>query len=341
MRAVAMAVRTWLDEAVAGWQRFWFTPADPATLALIRICAGLMLFYTHAVWTLGLEDFFGAHGWVSPEAAYAFQAPPSDGGSLPNDPYEGRSFAWSWFYWIDDSAVRMAVHVAGLVVFALLALGCFTRVVSVLSYLVVLAYVHRTPGALFGLDQINAMLAMYLIVGPAGARYSIDAWWRRRRTDGASVAVEKSIAANVAIRLIQLHMCIIYLFAGIGKLTGLSWWLGYGVWGGLANYEYQSIDVTWMADWPLLGAFLSHLTVYWEVFYIAAIWPRWTRPLMLLIAIPLHLGIALFMGMITFGLVMLIGNLAFVPPTLVRSVIERGRPATLPGSPDRRAHAVA
>ena len=34
--------------------------------------------------------------------------------------------------------------------------------------------------------------------------------------------------------------------------------------------------------------------------------------MMLLLAIPLHLGIGLCMGMLEFGLVMLIANLAFV-----------------------------
>ena len=32
-----------------GWNRFWFTPTDPATLGLIRILAGSMLFYTHLI----------------------------------------------------------------------------------------------------------------------------------------------------------------------------------------------------------------------------------------------------------------------------------------------------
>ena len=45
----------------------------------------------------------------------------------------------------------------------------------------------------------------------------------------------------------------------------------------------------------------------------------------LLLAVPLHLGIAICMGMMTFGLVMLIANLAFVPPRFVRAVFgERG-----------------
>ena len=62
---------TFVRDAVAAttiaWNRFWFTPADPATLCLIRVLAGLMLFYTHAVWMLDLEAFFGEHSWLSQE----------------------------------------------------------------------------------------------------------------------------------------------------------------------------------------------------------------------------------------------------------------------------------
>ena len=61
-------IRSWFNETAAGWDRFWFTPADPATLALIRILAGAMLFYTHLVWGLALTDFFGEHGWLEPKA---------------------------------------------------------------------------------------------------------------------------------------------------------------------------------------------------------------------------------------------------------------------------------
>jgi hypothetical protein len=43
---------------------------------------------------------------------------------------------------------------------------------------------------------------------------------------------------------------------------------------------------------------------------------------MLAMAIPLHLGIGICLGMMTFGLVMLIGCLAFVPSTLVRAAVD-------------------
>jgi hypothetical protein len=45
---------------------------------------------------------------------------------------------------------------------------------------------------------------------------------------------------------------------------------------------------------------------------------------MVAMAIPLHLGIAIFLGMMTFGLAMIIANLAFVSPWVVRAALDRG-----------------
>jgi hypothetical protein len=315
-------VRDYLRElfraATDGWNRFWFAPADPATLSLIRILAGAMLFYTHLVWTLGLEAFFGQHSWISPAAA---QQALAQAGS--------RNYAWSYFWLTNSPAALWAVHIAALVVFAMLMLGLASRIVSVLAYLAAVSYVNRVPGALFGLDQINCMLAMYLMIGPSGAAYSLDRWIASRRAGRALPAATASVGANLAIRLIQIHMCVIYFFAGLGKLHGESWWYGDALWGAVANLEYQSLDVTWLAGWPLTVAVLTQITVYWELFFCVLVWPRILRPLILALAIPLHLGIAFLMGMITFGLVMLIGCLSFVPPSLVRRLFGGASTATI------------
>jgi uncharacterized membrane protein YphA (DoxX/SURF4 family) len=296
--------------AIDGWNRFWFTPADPATLSLIRVFAGAMIFYTHLVWTFDLEGFFGPQSRISPVFARAFHR--SD-------------WAWSHLFWIESPAVLWTVHILALIVLAMFTIGLFTRVTSVLAFLIVVAYAHRVPGALFGLDQINSLLAMYLMIGPSGAMYSIDAWLQRQRTSSiehpASSIGPRYTSVNIAIRLIQVHMCIIYLFAGFGKLLGSTWWSGTAMWGAFGNYEYQSLDMTWLAAWPLVINFLTHLTIVWECSYCVFVWPRLTRPIVIALAVPLHLGIAVCMGMITFGLIMLVGNLAFVSPNLVRAVI--------------------
>src|SRR4029453_17148547 len=132
---------------------------------------------------------------------------------------------WAFFNFIESPTVRWAVHSAALLGFFLLMIGFFSRTMALLAYLLAVSYANRvTPGAYFGLDKINCMLAMYLMLGPCGARYSIDRLWRLRR--GAPSEVPPSTWANVSIRLIQIHMCIIYFFSGLGKLQGETWWSG-------------------------------------------------------------------------------------------------------------------
>jgi hypothetical protein len=305
MNASTRASAGWISAWWLAWDQFWFTPAAPHTLCAIRILAGAMLFYTHFIWSLDLTAFLGPDSWMSAAAVR----------ELSRD-----SYAWSYLWYVESPALLWALHLAALGVFALLTLGLFTRVVSVLAAVITLAYCHRLPGALFGLHQVNAMLAMYLAVGPAGATYSLDRW-RAARGAGQGTAVGDSTSANIAIRLIQLHLCIIYLFGGIGKMRGELWWDGSAVWFAVANYEYQSWDMTWLIHYPWLVALLTHVTVFWETFYAFLVWPRSSRPIALAIAVFVHGGIALFLGMPTFGLAMLIANLAFVPPGIVNRVI--------------------
>lgn len=300
----ATFVREAVSSTANGWNQFWFNPADPTTLCLIRVLAGLMLFYTHAVWTLDLDAFFGEQSWLS--SAVIAQAN-QDG------------YSWSVLSWCRHPTALWGMHFVALTTFALLTIGLWTRAAAVLAFVFTVSYAHRSQGALYGLDQINSLLSLYLMIGPCGSRFSVDAW-RARRT-GRSLDAS-SITANLAIRLMQSHLCVIYLFAGLSKLQGSAWWNGFAFWGGIANQEYQTLDLTWLADWPLAINALTHLTVAFELSYCVLIWNRWTRPLVLLVAIGLHLGIVFALGMPTFGLVMLIANASFISPSLIRKLID-------------------
>jgi uncharacterized membrane protein YphA (DoxX/SURF4 family) len=283
------------------WNRFWFTPTDPATLSLIRVFAGAMLLYTHLVWTWELEAFFGPEGWLPLEAIR----------------HPDERFQWTYFNFIESSWLLWTVHIFNLLVFFCLTIGLFSRTAAVIAFISTLSYVIRvSPGAFWGLDKVNCMLAMYLMVGPCGACYSVDRLWRMRQ--GAAAVVLPTISANLAIRLIQVHLSLVYFYSGLAKLQGGAWSDGTAVWLSIANQEYQSLDLTWMADYPWLMDMLTHATVFWELFYCALIWPRLTRPWMLLGAIGVHGFIAIGLGMKTFGLVMLIANLAFISPEAVR-----------------------
>src|SRR2546430_17684534 len=74
------------------WDRFWFTPTKPHTLALIRILGGGMLFYTHLVWTIGLSDFLGPKSWITPQTAFKL-----------GEAFDGRNYTFSYLSFAESS----------------------------------------------------------------------------------------------------------------------------------------------------------------------------------------------------------------------------------------------
>src|SRR5713226_5970614 len=50
---------------VRAWNQFWFTPADPTPLGMIRICCGLVVLYIHLAYSYDLQAFFGRDAWLS------------------------------------------------------------------------------------------------------------------------------------------------------------------------------------------------------------------------------------------------------------------------------------
>ncbi len=296
-------IRDYFSSWVDGWNRFWFTPADCFSLCVMRPLVGIMLFYTHLVWSKELMTFFSKDGVIPPEYLR---------NSVDNSP-----FAWSHFFWIDSPELIWTIHIIALIVFAMFTLGMFTRVTGILSFLITVSYANRAAGALFGLDQMNAFLVMYLAIAPCAVHLSFDSWRRRQR---GLQPQPVSTWANLITRLIQVHLCVIYFFAGTGKLLGPAWWNGEAIWGAFASYEYQTMDFLWLVDYPFLIHLITLVSLAWEVSYAYLVWPKLTRPIMVTMGFFVHAGIGMAMGMLTFGYIMIVANFAFVSPGLLRRI---------------------
>lgn len=311
-----------------GWDKFFFTPADPTALGLIRVVTGLLAFWSLFVFGLDLEDFLGSHGWADPDVIWESMR-------------TRQPLAWSFWFWVPDVLLRPA-WLGCLAILGLFTAGLFSRVTAVLAWVIVVSTVRRLPVALFGFDQIVSTLTFYLAVtGASGQAVSLDRFLRRWRQARARALVptphgsraarrvspdepgtpSPSIAANVGLRLIQLHLAFIYCMAGLAKIQGPSWWNGMAIWGTMTAGEFVTRDYTWLADWPLVLNFLTHASLALELLYPILIWVPILRPLMIAGAILLHLGIALVApGLTEFGLAMIGANLAFVSGPWLRSL---------------------
>ncbi|MFM8802481.1 MAG: HTTM domain-containing protein [Planctomycetia bacterium] len=292
---------SWLGDWLEAWNRFWFTPADPLPLALVRIAAGALLAWASVVWLLDAEAFFGQDGWQRPENVWRMNDQP---------------WQWSWYFATETAGMARMLAMVTLVAAVMLALGIATPLAAVVSLVGFISAVNRAPLNVFGFDDTLGMLLLAVAIGPAGAVLSVDRWLAPDRAAG-----RPSVRANLALRLIQVHLCVVYLFSGCGKLLGASWWEGTALWGAAANVQYRTLDLTWLARHPRLVNALTLATLWWEIAYAALVWPRLTRRLFLAMAVPVHVGIGLAMGMMEFGLAMLTANLAFVPAAVLRQLL--------------------
>lgn len=270
-------------------------------------------------------------------------------GADPRRVYSKGTTVFSIWFHVTDPATMAVVHGVILVIAFLFAIGFCTRITSALTWFAMLCYIHRNPQVQFGMDTMTTILLTYLMVGPSGAALSVDRliarWWSRAKPDvvrrwyrlwgrpvpdAADIAPAHyspqplpSVTANFAMRLLQVHVCIIYLVSGLSKLQGNSWWDGTAVWGTLANPEFAPFQLSlydrairWLASYSLpLYAFMNIGTLFtlaFEIGYAFLIWRPSTRWFFLSGALVLHGLIGLFMGLKTFGLIMLVLNMAFL-----------------------------
>lgn len=300
------------------WNRFWYTPRDPIALAVLRVLVGVTACYFQATFAWDLIRLFGPNGMLPVEVVRQFSG--------------SQAVAFSFLSYLRTPAELWTAQLLGTVVLVLFTIGLWTRVTSVLALVVTLSYIHRAPMLTGLFEPVLSMLLFYLCLGPSGRALSVDAWRAARRGSRALTAVapatgpnDRSLSTNIAVRLIQIHLCVIYLMMGISKLAepGETWWMGDAVWWLIAKPESRLIDLTWLARHPYVINAWSHLIVLIELTFPVLIWNRLARPLLLAAATLMWASLAPVTGLVPFCWTMAIAGIAFLPPDALRAVIAR------------------
>ncbi len=293
------------------WREFWFSPRDPFTLAAIRLLTGMVALGLYLTYLPDLEGWFGPEGLLSRDAVLQLR----DAKVFSIFDYALTPTSLWTFYWLGAAAIF------------LFTVGLFTRVTSWLALVAFLSILHRGPAVARPVDDIVAMLMFYLCLAPSGAALSLDALLRRRKRTAPAdrPIVPISWTATVATRLMQIHLTAIYVSMAISKLKWPVWWNGTAVWGLIAKSDSRLVDFTALGN-PKLVYLLNAWTlaiVLYEMCFPILIWNRWTRPIMLALALPIWVGTALLTGMVSWVLIMLVANLAFVSPSFFRGSLAR------------------
>ena len=131
----------------------------------------------------------------------------------------------------------------------------------------------------------------------------------------------------------QFNLCLIYFTSGVSKLQGAAWWSGTAIWGTIANPEFSPIHYEWFLAllrflashrwlWELSMTLGATFTLATELGFPFLVWLRPWRWMMLCMAVMLHTGIAMFMGLNTFSLMMIGLLMSFLPPETVQWFVQ-------------------
>ena len=292
---------------VDGWNRFWFAVADPLPLSILRVGVGLIALAYFCSFGISPARWFSATGILPREIAHSLLG--SEGTFPLTHP--------SLLFMFDNEFALTAVHLVALIAACALTLGCCTRVANIVTWVALLSYIHRAPMVTGHLEPVLAFLLLYLALGPAGAKLSLDQWWFNRQGPPPL----PSVAANLSLRLIQVHLAMFYAMLAISKIHGDSWLEGEGIWMLLAQTVSRPVDLTSLRYSQYLLNAWSHAQVYVELAFPVLIWQRHTRLPVLVAAAVLWLLFIQVSGLLIFCFTMILALVVFVPLARLQYVV--------------------
>ncbi len=291
-------VRNFTKHWARRWQEFWFGPIDLLPASVFRLCFGIGIFVFYA-WRLRDFSFLFSDAGILPYAMSRDIFPDFVTSSIP----------WGL---LATPSLALPLYLFFLLCLFALAVGWLPRLGVVLTFCLHLVFVNRNPIAVYGADQIASCLLFYLCFIRSSAYLRLGK--RTRESD----PLTSDLLSTVGCRLIQVQLCIIYVYSGLAKAQGKSWWQGDALWNVLANGQLTSIDFSFLQNFPTVLTVMTYLVVLWETYFPCLVWLRATRTPSLLLGVFLHTLIGITMGIPFFSLFMISTYLLWIEPSTLK-----------------------
>ncbi len=312
---IAAYFKNFIDAFGQGWNRFWYEPSDPLPLGVIRILAGILALVSLVSFTTDLDALLSNSGMMPVSLVVDLQSPQNEAGQLV------RPWRWSYLDYFRGRDLQI-VHGLGGVVLVLFTLGLFTRFTSIAALIVVLSYLHRLPMVAMYHERTLAFVLLFLAMGPAGARLSLDRWLANRK---GLPAVGRLWSATVALRLMQIQFAVMCFMMAIAKLSvgGDMWWPGLAVWWIAQMPQASLVNLSWLGrSHQFLINFWSHVIVFFELFFPFLIWRPLLQPLLIGLGIAIWLSVMVLTGQVLFILSLLTALLCFVSGEQMQAIAQ-------------------
>lgn len=261
------------------WRRLWFDRLDPRPAALTRIALGLTALWTMAdLLIIQGEWLFTDQGLLTTELArknYGGQLRklwhPEHGFASWTDFFKVFTDRWTVLHVRSDPPFVWGVAALFFVSATMMTLGWYTRVSSVLTWVLILQLYNYNPIYYAGGDTVHRVFLFLGMFVDWGQAYSVDAWRRRRRAilGGAEHLPALKRIAAWPVRLFMIQLACIYCATGLLK-SGKTWA------DGTALYYAMNLDHFYRVPMHLATAWMHKLYItrvltwvvhWWEILF--------------------------------------------------------------------------
>ena len=197
----------------------------------------------------------------------------------------------------------------GIVIMIFYTLGLGSYFFNFIVYLFVLTLYKASPFLGDGGSNILMIVLAYMIFTNNSAHLSLF-------KKGPSNNNFAKITHNLFFSLVLIQTCILYFFAGFFKLQGDMWLHGTALYYVLNIESFRMNLTSYLSDIiissPLLLTFGAYSAIFLQLLFPILVFNKYTRYIVLVGSIGFHLSIALLMGLVQFGMIMIALDLAFL-----------------------------
>ena len=303
--------------------------AIQSLLHLLRVFTGLLFL----CWLLPLaghiDEFFSRDGWLDRKAYEEIATLPLD---------QRPMFGWSLYSMVDgDSSAVHFLYWFTVAVLIAFTLGVATRITSILTWVLMLSCVTVISGlsAPAGHNEIDLMVmfAFYLMVGYVllgqfnGALTMVERILGPKsnfilspllgKRAGGGPPTPPSYAANLAVRLIQIHFALFVFTNFLFKMQIGDWWSGVALWYPMHGpFETTPDQIRSEATSAMSRLFFYSLATYlvlgWQLTFPLFAWRKRFRPLLLAGGVIAWIGLSWVYSMPAIGPLWLIGCASYI-----------------------------
>lgn len=277
---------------------FFFGRIDLRVYAVLRVAFGILLCFTLLIFYQEIDFNFSANGWKSfdPDGLFGMLSPSVL--NFINEPENVRIF-----------------FIFMILLSFLVTFGIMTRV-ALFTVIIGLIFIKDRNLIVWHVSDymVNLML-IYLLFSPCEKAWSVGSFLSRKPP--------QSTGPVFILRLIQIHIALIYLINGFAKSLDNNWLDGYAAILAASHPFYNRWDLSIILQNQFFFSLVKFLTiavVFWELFYPVFFLNKYTKFISLSFGVCFNLGIIIGIRLELIGYVMLAASLAFISPFYLQKI---------------------